>query len=58
MGEKKDQKKEEIRYHNDYSPRYHSPYDIYEKARNHMKGLKRREEEENLKVKPSKSEKN
>ena len=58
MGEKKDQKQEEARYHNDYSPRYQPPYDIYEKARNHMKGLKRREPEEELKGKVSKSEKN
>ena len=31
------------RYHNDYSPRYQEPYDIYEKAKLHMK--KRRKEE-------------
>lgn len=28
-------------YHNDYSPRYKKPYDIYEKAKQHMKGMKR-----------------
>lgn len=27
-------------YHNDYSPRYGKPYDIYEKARSHVKKLK------------------
>ncbi len=43
MGEKTDQKKEEARYHNDYSPRFQPPYDIYDKARNHMKGLKKGE---------------
>lgn len=31
------------RYHNDYSPRYQSPYDIYEKAREHMKKLRNNE---------------
>ena len=36
------------RYHNDYSPRYQAPYDIYEKAKLHMK--KRRKEE---KINPS-----
>lgn len=38
------------RYHNDYSPRYQEPYDIYEKAKRHMKKQrkkeKRRKEEE------------
>lgn len=28
-------------YHNDYSPRYQSAYNIYEKARNHMKKQKK-----------------
>ena len=46
MGEKTDQKKEEARYHNDYSPRYQPPYDIYDKARNHMRGLKKGQKEE------------
>ena len=27
-------------YHNDYSPRYGEAYDIYEKARSHVKKLK------------------
>ena len=35
------------RYHNDYSPRYQEPYDIYEKAKRHMK--KRRKEEKRQK---------
>ncbi len=34
--------KERGRYHNDYSPRYQPPYDIYEKAKNHIKSLKRK----------------
>lgn len=34
------------RYHNDYSPRYHEPYDIYEKARLHMKARRRDEKSE------------
>ena len=54
MGDKKDQKKEEARYHNDYSPRYQPPYDIYDKARNHMKGLKKGETEEKRKDNSSK----
>ena len=29
-------------YHNDYSPRYQPAYDIYEKARQHMKMQKKR----------------
>ena len=28
-------------YHNDYSPRYQKPYDIYKKAKNHMKDIKK-----------------
>ncbi len=28
------------RYNNDYSPLYSDPYDIYEKAKTHMKRLK------------------
>ncbi len=32
-----------ICYFNDYSPRYKQPYNIYEKAREHMKQLKNRE---------------
>lgn len=29
-------------YHNDYSPRYGEPYDIYDKARRHARDLRRR----------------
>lgn len=35
-----------MRYHNDYSPRYQEPYDIYEKAKLHMK--KRRKEQKKI----------
>ncbi len=28
------------RYNNDYSPKYGDPYDIYDKAKEHMKSLK------------------
>ena len=28
-------------YHNDYSPRYRSSYNIYDKARNHMRQIKK-----------------
>lgn len=35
-----------MRYHNDYSPRYQEPYDIYEKAKFHMK--KRRKEQNKI----------
>ena len=31
------------RYHNDYSPRYHEAFDIYEKAKNHVKEQKKKE---------------
>lgn len=51
MEEKKNEpfpEKERGRYHNDYSPRYQPPYDIYEKARNHMKSLKRKGDQEDL----------
>lgn len=34
------------RYHNDYSPRYQEPYDIYEKAKRHMQ-QRRKEERRN-----------
>ena len=30
-------------YHNDYGPRYREPYDIYEKAREHIRSLKRKQ---------------
>ena len=33
---------EKGRYHNDYSPRYRPAYDIYEKARIHMRELKKK----------------
>lgn len=46
--EKSNTEKKRGRYHNDYSPRYQVPYDIYEKAKLHMK--KRRKEE---KINPS-----
>ncbi len=46
--EKSNTEKKRGRYHNDYSPRYQAPYDIYEKAKLHMK--KRRKEE---KINPS-----
>ncbi|MCI5503323.1 MAG: hypothetical protein MR410_04355 [Eubacterium sp.] len=29
------------RYHNDYSPRYQKPYDIYDKAKQHIIHLKK-----------------
>ncbi len=32
---------EEGRYHNDYSPRYQAPYDIYEKAKNHARSRRK-----------------
>ena len=31
------------RYNNDYSPKYGDPYDIYEKAKQHMTSLKNQE---------------
>ena len=31
------------RYHNDYSPRYTEAFDIYEKAKNHVKAQKKKE---------------
>lgn len=34
------------RYHNDYSPRYQKPYDIYEKAKDHMRRIRKDREEE------------
>lgn len=34
------------RYHCDYSPRYEEAYDIYEKARSHMKQMKGTEQKE------------
>ncbi|MCD8020471.1 MAG: hypothetical protein LUF92_13090 [Clostridiales bacterium] len=33
--------KKKGRYHNDYSPRYQEQYDIYEKAREHIKKRKK-----------------
>ena len=38
------------RYHNDYSPRYHEAFDIYEKARNHVKEQKKKERLRSLSV--------
>lgn len=32
------------RYHNDYSPRYTEAFDIYEKAKNHVKAQKRKKD--------------
>ena len=32
-------------YHNDYSPRYEKPYDNNEKARSHVKKLKKNQNE-------------
>lgn len=43
------EKKKEVKtgkYHNDYSPRYQEPYNIYEKARQHMKYIKKVKKEE------------
>lgn len=31
------------RYNNDYSPQYSDPYDIYDKAKEHMKKLRNEE---------------
>ena len=31
------------RYHNDYSPRYTEAFDIYEKAKDHVKAQKKKE---------------
>lgn len=31
------------KYHNDYSPRYQKPYNIYEKAKQHIKDIKKEE---------------
>lgn len=56
MGEKTGQKKT-AHYHNDYSPRYQSPYDIYDKARNHMRELKKGEAEEKKRSDGLKTEK-
>ena len=38
------------RYHNDYSPRYKEAYDIYEKAKNHVKEQKKKERLNSLSV--------
>ncbi len=37
------EKQKKGRYHNDYSPRYQEAFDIYEKARQHVKKQKRKE---------------
>lgn len=34
-------------YHNDYSPRYQEPYDIYEKVKSHMKDIKKEDKKRN-----------
>ena len=44
------EEKQKGRYHNDYSPRYQEAYDIYEKAKAHMK--KRKKEEKKRTVPP------
>ncbi len=36
------------RYNNDYSPQYSDPYDIYDKAKEHMKKLRQEERKENI----------
>ena len=38
------------RYHNDYSPRYQEAFDIYEKAKNHVKEQKKKERLSSLSV--------
>lgn len=38
------------RYHNDYSPRYQEAFDIYEKAKNHVKEQKQKERLSSLSV--------
>ena len=38
------------RYHNDYSPRYHEAFDIYEKAKNHAKEQRKKERLSSLSV--------
>lgn len=35
------------RYNNDYSPRYSDPYDIYDKAKEHIKALRNSERPQN-----------
>lgn len=36
------------RYNNDYSPQYSDPYDIYDKAKEHMKKLRQEERREDI----------
>ena len=38
------------RYHNDYSPRYTEAFDIYEKAKNHVKAQKKKERLRSLSI--------
>ena len=38
------------RYHNDYSPRYHEAFDIYEKAKNHAKEQRKKERLRSLSI--------
>lgn len=42
----RDEKKSPVkgRYHNDYSPKYGKPYDIYDKAKEHMKKIRKEKE--------------
>lgn len=35
------------RYNNDYSPQYSDPYDIYDKAKEHIKKLRKEERNKN-----------
>ncbi|MGN0395562.1 MAG: hypothetical protein ACI4EF_09370 [Coprococcus sp.] len=43
------------RYNNDYSPQYSDPYDIYEKAKKHIKQLKENEKAANKEKKTFKN---
>ena len=45
------EEKQKGRYHNDYSPRYQEAYDIYEKAKSHMKKRKKEEKKQGFPVK-------
>ena len=44
------EEKQKGRYHNDYSPRYQEAYDIYEKAKAHMKKRKKEEKKQDCPV--------
>lgn len=41
------------RYNNDYSPQYSDPYDIYDKAKEHMKKLRKEERLEKQALTPA-----